>query len=266
MDGCTPHSIECYMSALKHDNQMFGFSNDVFKDRRYKILRRGLKRRAGQNGVHPVKRFALTVSSVKKVLHTFSDTKSIDIRDKALLLLSFFGLFRRSEVTFTPRKDKLEESMLLRRHLHFNKQGVFVFLVKSKTDVLSEGTSVLVGRNRVNTNLCPVRALEHWMDHSSAAANSDPVFSTVVSNEIQSSTPFKSDAWCKRLKLLVQRVGLDPTLYSPHSLRSGGTTAYLAAKADPELVVRLGRWSSDCWKRYKRTEVREMLELSNLIE
>ena len=56
------------------------------------------------------------------------------------------------------------------------------------------------------------------------------------------------------IKRLVARMGLDPGLYSAHSLRAGATTtAATLAKPfqDWELQV-LGNWSSDTYKRYVR--------------
>ena len=44
------------------------------------------------------------------------------------------------------------------------------------------------------------------------------------------------------IKLAVQKNGLDPELYSLHSLRSGGATALYRATGDIELVGRFGRW------------------------
>jgi len=37
-----------------------------------------------------------------------------------------------------------------------------------------------------------------------------------------------------------------------HSFRIGGTTAYLMAGVDPDIVKKMGRWSSDAFLRYWR--------------
>ena len=50
----------------------------------------------------------------------------------------------------------------------------------------------------------------------------------------------------RQLALAIKRAalknGLNPDLYSPHSLRAGGATALFRATGDIDLVARFGRW------------------------
>jgi integrase len=56
----------------------------------------------------------------------------------------------------------------------------------------------------------------------------------------------------RTLKRLVALLGLDSTLYSTHSFRSGAATAAAAAGLSDAEVQRLGRWRSSVFARYVR--------------
>ena len=49
---------------------------------------------------------------------------------------------------------------------------------------------------------------------------------------------------------LLRLVGLDPQHYSGHSFRIGGATSATIAGLNDYEIKLLGRWSSDCYKRY----------------
>ena len=54
------------------------------------------------------------------------------------------------------------------------------------------------------------------------------------------------------VKLLMERLGLDPRRFGAHSLRIGGATAALAAGLSPAAIRAAGRWGSDVYQIYTR--------------
>ena len=52
----------------------------------------------------------------------------------------------------------------------------------------------------------------------------------------------------KPLKEASVRAGIDPSSFTPHSLRSGGCTAMLGAGVPEWRIQARGRWKSNCWK------------------
>ena len=82
-----------------------------------------------------------------------------------------------------------------------------------------------------------------------------------VAGEARASTPAFRSASRKQfltreisaaLRVLCVAAGLDPTMYSSHSLRIGGATD-LAQSGGTEVECRLaGRWHSDVWQIYAR--------------
>ena len=53
-----------------------------------------------------------------------------------------------------------------------------------------------------------------------------------------------------RLKIWMARIGVDPTMYGSHSCRRGGATAAAAAGVAQRLLMRHGRWKSNCVQLY----------------
>ena len=144
------------------------------------------------------------------------------IRDRALILVGFAGAFRRSELVGLDVAD-LEET----------DDGLRVTLRRGKTDQEGEGRTVGVPFGS-HKDLCPVRAMRAWLqvrgDHEGA------IFVGVNRSGKLADTRLTGYGFSKIIKTLAKAAGLDPALYSGHSLRSGHVTEALGRGA-PERVV-----------------------------
>ena len=68
-----------------------------------------------------------------------------------------------------------------------------------------------------------------------------------------------------RLKTLLSKAGLDPSMYSGHSFRRGGAS-YLYSIGGTTLMVQvLGDWSSQVFTRYLHLSIDDRLEAQELI-
>jgi integrase len=114
----------------------------------YRRVRRGIRRTHKEN--QTIKQAPpMTILDLKGVCCKFSDTLK-DCRDKALLTLTFFGAFRRSEVV-----------SLDKGHIEFNDKGIAVSLLQSKTSDTTQIVYIAYARDK---DLCPVRALKAWIE------------------------------------------------------------------------------------------------------
>lgn len=129
------------------------------------------------------------------------------IRDKALLLFAFCGAFRRSELVALDLED-----------ITFNAQGILVNIRRSKTDQTSKGQLVGIRKGKY-TETCPVAAMQQWLHIGNI--QSGALFFSVGNNRRRLCD--------KSVSLIIKdkakRIGLDPTLYSGHSMRAGLITA-----------------------------------------
>tara|TARA_Y100000590_G_scaffold208062_1_gene235668 strand:+ start:576 stop:1493 length:918 start_codon:yes stop_codon:yes gene_type:complete len=147
------------------------------------------------------------------------------IRDKSLILLGFSGGFRRSELVNVEYDD-----------IEFVKEGVKIYIKRSKTDQSGEGMTKAIPYFE-NTNFCPVISLKKWIDYSKI--NSGKIF----------------DISDKSVALIIKKYaslcGLDPKKYGGHSLRSGFATSTAESGAEERNIMAMtGHKTTQMVRRY----------------
>ena len=150
----------------------------------------------------------------------------------------FAGAFRRSELVALTVED-----------VQFVKQGAVVHLCSSKTDQERVGRKVAIPRAR--GNVCPVSALERWLNF--AEITSGPIFRPVDRYSRIGNGALTPQSVALAVKQRAEAVGLDPKLFSGHSLRAGlVTSAALAGAASWKIRQQTGHASEVVLARYIR--------------
>ena len=122
---------------------------DPTKGELIRLTFRGIRRRYGK----PQRRVApLRIEHLSAIMSVLGNSTR-DIRDRALLLVGFAGAFRRSEIAAI-QCDSITGT----------EQGISITLRRSKTDQENRGRSVVIPK--VGGPICPVAALERWMQVS----------------------------------------------------------------------------------------------------
>lgn len=154
------------------------------------------------------------------------------LRDKALILVAYFGAFRRSELL-----------AIHIEHLQFEPEGLLILVPRSKTDLQGQG---LVKALPYATEglVCPVRAVQQWL---AAAALTNGVLFRAINRWGQVQTkPLHLDSLNTILKSVAQQAGLELNgMLSSHSLRRGFATSAARAGADFMAIKRQGGWQND---------------------
>ena len=150
-------------------------------------------------------------------------------RDKAMLLVGFAAALRRSEL-----------AAVRTEHVSYTPDGLRLLIPRSKSDQAGAGQVVGVAYgDRPET--CPVRALRSYVAAAGAALAaqnrasplSGPVFRKVDRWGRLGTAAVTGRAVAEVVKAYAAEAGLDPALYSGHSLRAGfATTAARAGKPD----------------------------------
>ena len=185
----------------------------------------GIKRTNGSNqkGKKP-----LLINDLKLLIKAIDKSKEKNIRktrDKALVLIGFSGGFRRSELVDIEYED-----------IEFVKEGVKIFVKRSKTDQSGEGMTKAIPYFD-NINFCPVKALNKW----------------VVEAKLKDGKIFNiSD---KNVALIIKKyanyAGLDAHRYAGHSLRSGFATSTAESGAEERNIMAMtGHKSTEMVRRY----------------
>lgn len=141
-----------------------------------------------------------------------------------LLVLSFFGLLRPSELLHLRPKD-----------VFISHTAIRITIVVSKTS-LTPTHIILVARK---DELCPVRAFSAFWSHLSIQQRSAQRIFFTTKLHCYSSLYRE---WCKDVKIVFTAVHPDGARFTPYSLKRGGVTAMLLAGLALPLLRAHGRW------------------------
>lgn len=157
---------------------------------------------------------ALPIGIVQELVETTKPTRTPAerIRNTALILLSWWGAFRCSEICALRVRD-----------VEFVEGGMFVTIRRSKTD--QEGNGFVKPVASVADILDPVKAASVWMDGYARPNGPDsPLFYGWDINRKPIVDHLTVRAVSLMLKRELEYLGYDGDKYSSHSFRSGGIT------------------------------------------
>jgi len=160
----------------------------------------------------------LLLEDLKKILKSIGSLNqnvTKQLRDKTILSLGFSGGFRRSELVDLTLKD-----------IEFVKEGVKIFIKKSKSDQSGEGMTKAIPYFE-NKTFCPVNLLSEWINVNNIKSENDKIFN--LSDKMVSLI----------LKKYLKILGYDPLAYSGHSLRSGFATTAADKGADERSIMNI---------------------------
>ena len=109
------------------------------------------------------------------------------------------------------------------------------------------------------SRLCPVAAYKNML-RLVPAAPADPAFIIVQG---QARQPVKYTMLQKFIKDSVARLGLNPALFSSHSLRRAGATWAFKSQVPGELIQTHGDWASQAYLRYLEFSLSERLTVAD---
>ena len=169
----------------------------------------------------------ILLNDLKSIINVIDQDKNEErrLKNKALILIGFAGGFRRSELVAIQFED-----------IDFVKEGVKIFIKRSKTDQSGEGMTKGIPYFS-NSDYCPVISLKNWINKS----------------EIKSGKIF--DISDKSVALIIKKyaqiTGLDASKYAGHSLRSGfATTAAEFGSEERSIMAMTGHKTTQMVRRY----------------
>lgn len=226
-------SIRRRLASISQAHQMAGVENPAGAN----LVRMTVQGIARANGSAPHQKKPTYTRDLQSMVEALPDNP-IGVRDRALLLLGFAGAFRRSELVALDVED-----------LEFVDEGMVACVRRSKTD--QEGQGLKKGIYKGRNGLCPVNAVNAWL--TAAGITSGAIFRYVDKGGHVHADRLSDRAVAETIKKRAKAVGLDPMLYSGHSLRAGCATVAAGAGAqDREIMKMTGHRSSAMVQRYVR--------------
>lgn len=205
------------------------------------IIRQHRRERAGE-GIRAKKAAPLMLESLRAMAYGCDTTKAAGVRDRALVVMGFAMMARRSELVALDLSD-----------LRFTPDGVAVLLRMSKPDQDAFGDTVALPYGSA-PETCPVRTLQAWLKvlHD-RGLTAGPLWRSIdkrgrLAGEPKYAGRAKSPRLTdKSVGLILRRLavaaGVDLQGLSAHSLRAGGATEVYRVKRDVLAIARHGRWA-----------------------
>lgn len=212
-----------------------------------KVLR-GVERATPSSSIR-VQRPPITIDMLR-ILHSELDhTNSLDAAIMAAASLAFYSQLRLGELlpqvedlkSFDPRLHPVVANI---GAAHSAAGSRSLHLPWSKTK-RSRGEDVVVARQQGRTD--PVGALKHHIRTSKLSSSSPIASYTDSKGRLVGLTKRK---FLRRCNEIWHRNGFQR--FTGHSFRIGGTTYYLLAGVNPDVVKVFGRWASNTFLKYWR--------------
>ncbi|MFT9159454.1 MAG: tyrosine-type recombinase/integrase [Acetobacter sp.] len=236
--GMTPGTLELRRAALTYLHRLAGCPVPT-ADAAVGETMAGIRKTAARDGFTPRRKAPATSDVLRQIIDRIDITTLAGLRDRALLLMGFYGAFRRSEL-----------ASLDVRHISLTRKGLLVTLPHSKGDRQDKGVEIALPFT--NDSLCPVKAYGAWITVSRIADGA--VFRRVRKEKRQhppcpSLSALGTEALTDRsIARMVQAraaaAGLEGSSFGGHSLKRGALTTGMQAGAHPVKLKRLARHSS----------------------
>jgi site-specific recombinase XerD len=227
-----PSTIGRRLAAIRYAHKLAGLETPTDAEA-VKATMRGICRTFGSTRVKKAPAIAARMLSMVAA----APDQLSDLRDHALLLIGFAGAFRRSELVALDVAD-IEETQT----------GLLVTIRRGKTDQEAVGRTIAITRGDI---ACPVKALRAWLD--AAGILSGPLFRPINKSSTVSASRLTCRSVANIVKQCAGRAGLDATIYSGHSLRSGFLTSAAARGASIfKMMDQSGHKSIDTLRGYVR--------------
>jgi site-specific recombinase XerD len=202
--GTKPSTIARRLAAIRYVHAIGRHPNPT-ADERVRAVLRGIRR---THGIAPRRVLPATADRLLAMAPR-PDGSLSTLRDRALLLLGFAGAFRRSELVALDVADLVEVP-----------EGLRVTIRRGKTDQEAVGAVIAIVRGEV---ACPVEAVRGWL--KAADITEGPVFRSIRRGGHVQDGRLSDRTVADLVKTYAEQAGMDPTLFSGHSLRAGFLTS-----------------------------------------
>lgn len=190
-----------------------------------RVFMRGLRRTKGKA---PNKKEAFRLEDLARGLPKGDSYKAV--RDRAILLLGFFSAMRRSELAVLECED-----------LKLIPTGMRIYVHRSKGDKDSTGQIISVPELLDQPELCPVRAVQDWLD----VAEIEDGYLFRSAHKAKGISHIPAQAIANVVKKAASRAGFDAKDFAAHSLRSGFATSAAASDAEERDIMKVTRHRSE---------------------
>ncbi|XP_076112479.1 uncharacterized protein LOC143080500 [Mytilus galloprovincialis] len=244
-------TIKLYLAGVRHYYIRFLGYDPMANAIRLPVILRGIKK--SQNNVVQ-ERLPITSSILNKLCALLSKgifSPVLDLMFQCAFKMAFFGFLRCGEFTCRSYNDNSCTVLLQDITVDPTKQFFIFRLRSSKRDPFRQGVNITIYEN---DTFKPVDTMNKYLSirYNNGALPKSPLF---VEDEFQSS-PLSRETFISSLRQLLDILGYNTVKFCGHSFRIGAATSAAACGVEDHIIQTLGRWSSDCYIRYIRTDAK----------
>ncbi|SNX87255.1 uncharacterized protein MEPE_05965 [Melanopsichium pennsylvanicum] len=236
--GKTYNTLKRDLVVLKSWHIDLGLSSAAFDSERLERVVRGFKRIVGTP--LPVAKLPITLPLLRRLvqaLHSVCPSQHDRRMYRAAFCLAFACFLRSGELTWEAQGP----NVLTIAAVSFAEDLSFatITLPASKTDPFRQGVTLTAPAVPLST--CAVSALRIIC---AGRRPHDPLFT------LEGGEPFTRAAFVAILRRCLEACQVPLQSYSGHSFRRGAATWAASNGVDADTIRGLGRWRSDCFRRY----------------
>ena len=174
---------------------------------------------------------------IREIVSRANLDNPVDLPNVAMYVLCFTGFFRFDDISRVRRSD-----------IAFHEGFMVIQVQKSKNDQLRRGNKVVI--SELSSSACPVSLLKRYLDKFRIPPNSRDLNFKPISKGRGSCKlvfphkPISRSYIRDGLRRDLKNIGVDPSKFGPHSLRSGGASSTANNGINDRIFQRHGRWKS----------------------
>ncbi|XP_053383790.1 uncharacterized protein LOC128549996 [Mercenaria mercenaria] len=248
-------SIKNYISGVKIMHLLLGAKIEHINNFLLNLSLKGMSK----TKLHMVRQaHPMTTNLLLKIYRVLDLSSPDDNTFWCLFLFAFFLLARKSNLVPTTKKELLNPKFLLSKDVRVTSTGLLITMKWTKTIQKGERLLVVPLTCINGSPLCPVKAY-HRMIGYIPRSMSCPLFI------LNSGKPVFYNTYLKKLRSVIEMIGLDPSHFSTHSFRRGMATLAFQLNLPADIIQLLGDWKSDAYKKYLYFSLTDKLRLSKYI-
>ena len=257
---CSFRSMKVYLFGIREWVLRMGHDFASWS-MRYPVYRAmmGLKRIMGDAARQ---KMAVTPELLLAIYHVLDFSNENDVWLWAAMLVAFYGMFRKDNVTVGKASAFNPRANLCRGDLRWYRGQLWICVKHSKVIQFNQRKHWVPLLPVPNSPLCPLRAVQRAFRFAPHAERDSPAFMFVIGGR---RGPMTHTMFVKAFKAACARAGVDATLYSGHSFRRGGATFAFRLGADHSLIKMIGDWRSDAYLLYEQTTNARRLALPKMM-
>ena len=251
-EQCQYATVRLYLSAVRAEHLNRGLEDPLQDAAQLKLLMQGLQKHS-----QPRTRLPISPQLLQQLVLAILDNPFFCQLDRYLyatvVSITFFGCLRASEVTY-PSSDGYDGSRhLTLEDITVQHREIRLRIKYSKADQSGIGAIVVIGPSK--QIVCPVKLLKRFLHLRRHAHRTDAAF------RLQNGSLLTRSNLLSVLRTTPNSLNMPAEQFGTHSLRIGSATAAAEAGIPIKIIKAMGRWSSDCYRRYIRTPHRTLRHL-----